>query len=66
VQAPEPTTITFIGGDPGRARGGPERIIDHGAHGRTLPLGLPVPGPLTAAAKAIAGSRYHLDWDGLD
>jgi hypothetical protein len=25
-----------------------------------------VPGPLTAAAKAIAGSRYHLDWDGLD
>ena len=25
-----------------------------------------MPAPLTAAAKAIAGFRYHLDWDGLD
>jgi len=41
--------------------------VDYGARGRALPvLGLPVPVPLTAAAKAIAGVRYHLDWDGLD
>jgi pimeloyl-ACP methyl ester carboxylesterase len=41
--------------------------IDHGARRRTLPVvGLPVPAPLTAVAKAIAGARYHLDWDRLD
>ena len=41
--------------------------IDHGARGRTLPiLGLPVPAPLTAVAKAIASIRYHLDWSRLD
>ena len=43
-----------------------EAAVVH-AHGRTPPLlGLPVPAPLTAAATAIAGFRYHLDWDGLD
>ncbi|MFL6101852.1 MAG: hypothetical protein ACJ74K_00705 [Actinomycetes bacterium] len=42
-------------------------IVDHGARGRTLPLlGLPVPAPLTATAKAVAGVRYALDWRGLD
>jgi hypothetical protein len=42
-------------------------IVDHGARGRTLPLlGLPVPAPLTATAKAVAGVRYALDWRRLD
>jgi uncharacterized protein len=42
-------------------------VIDYGARGRTLPiLGLPLPAPLTAAAKRIAGIRYHLDWSRLD
>jgi hypothetical protein len=41
--------------------------LDHGATGRTLPLlGLPVPAPLTATAKAVAGVRYALDWRRLD
>jgi hypothetical protein len=42
-------------------------IVDHGARGRTLPLlGLPVPAPLTATARAVAGVRYALDWRRLD
>jgi hypothetical protein len=41
--------------------------LDHGATGRTLPLlVLPVPAPLTATAKAVAGVRYALDWRRLD
>jgi fermentation-respiration switch protein FrsA (DUF1100 family) len=41
--------------------------IEHGARGRKLPaVGAPVPPALTAAAKAIAGLRYDLDWDALD
>ena len=42
-------------------------IVDHGARGRTLPLlGLPVPAPLTATAKAVAGWSHspHLQREG--
>ena len=40
--------------------------VDHGAGQRSLPLGLPIPGVLTALAKVISGARFDIDWDGLD
>lgn len=42
-------------------------VVDQGARDRTLPgLGVSIPTPLTAVAKAIAGVRYDVDWEALD
>ena len=42
-------------------------IVDHGASQRRMPVvGLPLPGVLTAVAKAISSYRFDIDWGKLD
>ena len=44
-----------------------DATINAGADRRSIPvIGLPLPGVLTAVAKAIAGSRFGIDWKALD
>ena len=41
--------------------------VDHGAAQRSVPgLGLPIPGVLTAVAKAIASARFGIDFEAMD
>ena len=42
-------------------------VVDHGASQRKMPVvGLPLPGVLTAVAKAISSLRFDIDWRKLD
>ena len=44
-----------------------DAVLDHGASQRTIPLvGLPIPGVITALAKAISSARFGVDFDAMD